>query len=225
VERGKLDAIGKGVRRPKSSVGGRLEFLTEATLLLHRGRNLDVISSVQTVRTHWTDLVEPERFAAASLVAEIVDAFCELDLPMPEVYALLTGVVAAIASATEPAALVPRFELRLLDALGLAPPSDVCARCFAPFGPHGAWIDAEAGGLGCERCCGGGGESDHLDTADVENFRAVGAPRGGAVRPATIATPRTARAIDALVIHHLGKRPKARALVLGGFAVFPTTTL
>jgi recombinational DNA repair protein (RecF pathway) len=172
-----------------------------------------VITSAQTVRSHWHGLVEPGTFAAASLLAEIVDAFCELDLPMPEVYELLGAAAAALAASVSPAALVPRFELRLLAALGLAPPVDACARCSSPFGDHGAWLDVEAGGLTCENCGGGRGDIDHLPPADIANFRAVGAARGGPVRATAAATPRAARAIDELVTWHLGKRPKARALL------------
>jgi DNA repair protein RecO (recombination protein O) len=213
TERGKLDAVGKGVRRPKSAVGGRMAFLSEVTLTLHRGRSLDVITSATTVRSHWRGLVAPATFAAASLLAEIVDAFCEPDLPLPDIYALLTGAVTALAASTDPAALVPRFELRLLAALGLAPPDANCIHCDAPFDEHGAWLDVSAGGLGCERCCGVRGEANRLTPDDIDNFRAIGAPRGGAVRPATAATPRTARAIESLIAFHLGKRPKARALL------------
>lgn len=213
VARGKLDAVGKGVRRPRSAVGGPLQFLSEVRVTLHRGKNLDVITSVQTVHSHWRGLVEPGTFAAASLLAEIVDAFCELDLPMPDVYELLGGASAALAASVDPASLVPRFELRLLCALGLAPPDDACVRCSSPFNDNGAWLDVEAGGLACERCGGGRGDINHLRPADVANFRAVGASRGGAIRPAATATPRAARAIDELVTWHLGKRPKSRGLL------------
>ncbi|MFN2459904.1 MAG: DNA repair protein RecO [Candidatus Velthaea sp.] len=218
VARGKLDAVGKGTRRLKSTVGGQLQFLSEATLTFHRGRNLDVITSAQTVRSNWLRLVEPATFAAASLLAEIVDSFCEPDLPMPEIYELLAGAAVALGASANPAGLVPRFQLRLLSALGLAPPDDACVRCSAEFSAHGAWLDVEAGGLACERCCGMRGDGDRLDAADVANFRAVGAMRGGAVKAAATATPRAARAIDRLVIYHLGKRPKSRALL----DAFPT---
>ncbi len=213
---GKLDAVGKGSRRPKSQLGGRLQILTEATLILHRGRNLDVISSAQIVRSHWLALVEPDRFASASLLAEIVDAFCEPDLAIPDIYALLSGAAAALAASNAPGSLVPRFELRLLDALGLAPPADRCVRCGVDFDEHGAWLDVDAGGLACERCGGARGDANRLDAADIANFRAVGAPRGGPVAAATLATPRTARAVDELITYHLGKRPKSRALLGSG---------
>ncbi len=210
---GKIDAVGKGVRRTKSTLGGRLELLTESTLTLHKGRSLDIITSAVTVKSHWAALTEPRALAAGSLIAEIVDMFCEPELPLAEIYDLLANASNAIAGATAPAILVPRFQLRLLHALGLAPPDDACIRCGGPFNAHGAWVDIDAGGLGCENCYGARGDMHSLDSADVENFRALGAPRMAGARAAVNATPKVARAIDDLVTYHLGRRPKARALL------------
>jgi DNA repair protein RecO (recombination protein O) len=209
---GKVDGVAKGVRRPKSQLAGRLQLLAESTLTLHRGRSLDVITSAVTLRSHWRGLVEPGALAAASLIAETVDMFCEPELPLDDIYALLAGASAAIAASPAPTLLVPRFQLRLLHALGLAPPDDACIRCAGPFGEHGAWVDIDAGGLGCERCCGARGDAHALSVADVENFRALGLPRdrGAALH----ATPKVARAVDDLVTSHLGRRPKARAFML-----------
>ncbi len=210
-ERGKVDAVAKGSRRPKSAVGGRLEPLAEVRVALHRGRSLDVITEVRTIASHWNGLVRPDAFATASLFAETVDLFCEPELPLPEIYALLAGAVAAVAASAAPATLVPRFQLRLLDALGLAPAADACVRCGREFDDHGAWLDLEAGGLGCERCYGARGDAHALGAADVANFRALGAERGaGAARTATA---KVARAADELITWHLGRRPKSRALV------------
>ncbi len=210
---GKVDAVGKGVRRTKSTLGGRLELLTESTLTLHKGRSLDIITSAVTIESHWLGLTEPRALAAASLIAEIVDMFCEPELPMDEIYELLANASRAIAAAVLPSALVPRFELRLLHALGLAPPDDACIRCGGPFNQHGAWVDIDAGGLGCEGCYGARGDMHALDVNDVENFRALGAPRMAGARAALNATPKVARAIDDLMTFHLGRRPKSRALL------------
>ena len=215
-ERGKVDAVAKGVRRPRSSMAGRLEPLAEVFVALHRGRSLDVITEVRTVRSHWTGLARPDALATASLFAETIDLFCEPELPLPEIYALLVGALAAVAASDAPAALVPRFQLRLLHALGVAPADDACVRCGQGFdhpstGSGGAWLDLEAGGLGCERCYGARGDAHALDSEDVANFRALGAERGAGA--ALRATPQVARAADDIVTWHLGKRPKARALV------------
>jgi DNA repair protein RecO (recombination protein O) len=210
-ERGKLDAIAKGARRAKSAIGGRLEPLAEVRVALHRGRSLEVLTEVRTIRSHWSGLVRPDAFATASLLAETIDLFCEPELPLPEIYALLAGAVAAVAASPAPATLLPRFQLRLLDALGLAPATDACVRCGGGFDRHGAWLDLDAGGLGCERCYGARGDVHAFSAEDVANFRALGAERGaGAV---LLATPKVARGVDDLITWHLGRRPKARALV------------
>lgn len=211
--RGKLDAVAKGVRRAKSHFAGRLEFGCEASLTMHRGRNLDVITSADILVTHWTAIVEPAAFATASLLVELIDAFCEPDLAMPEVYALLDGALSALGSTHDPAGLVPRFELRLLAALGLAPPGDACVSCGRAFGEGRAWADVDAGGLSCAACRPHRADAFALEAGDVENFRALGAPRGRGARPAARATAAASRAIDAFVTYHLGRRPKSTRLL------------
>lgn len=210
-ERGKIDGVAKGARRPRSSMGGRLEPLAEVRVALHKGRSLDVITEVRTIKSYWNGLVRPDALATASLFAETVDMFCEPELALPEIYALLAGAIGAVAASATPAVLVPRFQLRLLHALGLAPADDACVRCGAAFDEHGAHLDLEAGGLGCARCYGARGDAHALDGADVENFRALGAERGSGA--ALAATLRVARAVDDIITWHLGRRPKARALV------------
>ncbi len=210
---GKIDAVAKGVRRPRSQVAGKLEFMSEATLTLHRGRSLDVITSAEIARAHWAAITAPGGFATAHLLAELVDAFCETHLPMPEVFDLLRGVLRALGAASEPAALVPRFELRLLGALGYAPASDACVRCDDPLEATPAWADLEAGGLACERCRPHRADAFALAPSDVANFRSLGAARGDAVRASATATPSSARAVDAFVTWHLGKRPKSTKIL------------
>jgi len=210
-ERGKLDAVAKGVRRVKSHVAGKLEFLSEASLLLHAGRSLAVITGATLVHSEWERLVEPGAFAAANVVAELVDAFCEPDLAQPEIYALLQSVVRALAAAPQPRALLARFELRLLDLLGILPEMDACVRCGNALQDGAdAWLDPSAGGLVCGGCHSGG-DAGRLHAGELANLRALAAPRGA--RAALHATPVVARAVDALVTYHLGKRAKSSSFL------------
>ena len=225
-ERGKVDAVAKGARRPRSSMAGRLEPLAEVRVALHKGRSLDVITEARTIKSYWSGLVRPEALATASLFAETVDMFCEPDLALPEIYALLAGAVGAVAASASPAELVPRFQLRLLHALGLAPADDACVRCGAAFDDHPstsspagdttsgqaiAWLDLEAGGLGCERCYGARGtRARPRCRRRGELPRARRRARFGA---SLLATQRAAWAADEIITWQLGRRPKARALV------------
>jgi recombinational DNA repair protein (RecF pathway) len=176
---------------------------------MHRGRSLDVIVSAEILRAPWARLVEPERFTVASLVAELVDAFCEPDLPLADVYDLLGAMLEAIAASDAPQSLIPRFSLRLLDSLGLAPPPRHCVRCGTPLDEDApAWVDPQAGGLIDERCRERWRDLLELDERERENFRGLCAPKG-APGAASRATPRVARAIADLLAHHLGHCPKA----------------
>jgi len=208
-ERGKIDAIAKGARRTKSHLAGRLEFGNQVQLGMHRGRNLDVIVTADTEEAHWQRLVQPESFAAASIVIELVDAFCEPDLAQPDIYMLLTGALRTIGRSDEPLAVLPRFSMRLLDALGLAPPLDACIHCGTAFDGAGSWLDPEQGGFACARCRPAWREVLVLEADDMRNIRAVAAPRGRDASATLHASGRAAQAIEALINHHLGRRPKA----------------
>jgi DNA repair protein RecO (recombination protein O) len=210
LERGKLDAVGKGVRRARSHLAGRLEFGNECAFGMHRGRSLDVIVSADIVSSPWRKLVEPERYAVASVAAELIDALCEPDLALPEVYGLLSGMLAAVSTSSEPRELLPRFSLRLLDLLGLAPPPDRCVRCTSQFGDAPVWLDAEAGGLIDAACRERWRDLLELDALDRENFASLSAPKD-ASSAGVRARPSVARAVEELVAHHLGRRPKAGA--------------
>jgi DNA repair protein RecO (recombination protein O) len=208
-ERGKLDAVAKGIRRSRSHFAGRLEFLNECDFMMHRGRSLEVIVSAEIRVAAWSQLVEPGRYAVASVVAELIDAFCEPDLALPEIYELLTGAIAGVAGAASPRDLLPRFSLRLLEMLGLAPPLESCVRCGRPLPAGSVWLDAESGGLVDSGCNERWRDLPELHERDVENLRGLARPKRE--RAALRATRAAAAAIDELVAHHLGKRPKAMA--------------
>jgi len=206
-EHGKIEAVAKGVRRPRSHFAGRLEFGNECDFEMHRGRSLDVIVSAEILRAYWSRIVQPERYAAAGAVAELIDAFCEPQLPMPEAYDLTMGAIAAVATVPLPSELLPRFSLRLLDLLGLAPPLESCVRCGRALANESVWLDAQSGGVVHGGCRERWRDLRELQLADLENLRALARPKGA---QATVrATPRAAVATQELIAHHLGRRPKA----------------
>lgn len=195
----------------RSHLAGRLELANECAFLMHRGRSLDVIVSAEIVAAPWPTLVEPDRYAVVSLVVETIDAFCEPELALPEVYDLLSGAIGAIATCADPRALLPRFSLRLLEMLGLAPPLDRCVHCGSALPSGGAWLDAEAGGFVDAACRERWRGLPEITERDLENLRGLAVPKGSGPAAALHATPAAADAVAELVAHHLGRRPKALA--------------
>lgn len=213
AEHGRIDAVAKGIRRARSRMGGQLQFGNECAFGMHRGRSLDVIATADLVTARWERLVHPASFAVASLLAELVVGFCEPDLAVDEVYVLLNGALDALGRVADPRSLLPRFGMRLLDALGTAPPVDRCVRCMQPLATR-AYLDAEGGGMIDEACREPWRDMPLWDGDDLANLRALAAPRdrAGAV---LVARPQVARGVEALLMHQLGRRPKASALIGG----------
>ncbi|MBV8364387.1 MAG: DNA repair protein RecO, partial [Candidatus Eremiobacteraeota bacterium] len=176
-ERGKVDAVAKGVRRARSSLAGRLEFMNEVTLTMHRGRSLDVITAAQIERSYFNEIVQPPAFIATSVMGELIDAFCEPELAVPEIFNLLHLALHAVRKISDPLSLLPRFELRLLDALGLAPPTEECVRCGSALIGKPAWLDTDSGGLAGAECRATWMNVLELGGDDVENVQALSAAR------------------------------------------------
>ena len=175
---------------------------------MHRGRTLDVVVSAEILEAHWERIVEPERFASACLVAEYVDAFCEPDLALADVYSLLTGALHAIETTQQPLALMARFSLRLLSALGLAPPGDRCIRCGAPL-TNGAWLDLEQGGFAGAECRERWRDALTLNEDELKNLVALLAPPGDARKATRHALPMVEKSVRRLMAFHLGRKPKS----------------
>lgn len=211
-EHGKIEAVAKGVRRPRTKLAGRLELGSEVQLELHRGRRLDVITDAELVHAHWQRLLEPAAFMVMTLALELVDGALEVNDPHPRIYELLAGMLTAIPRYPDPAVLMPRFEMRLLEGLGLAPQADFCVRCGAVFIERGAVADVDEGGLLCESCAPGRGGM-RLSPAEVADFAALGRDADSNLPVKVQVSGRVAAVTRAYVLHYLGRRPRSEEIL------------
>src|SRR3954452_18405904 len=73
LERGRVNAIAKGVRKTASRFGARLEPLTHAAMMLHEGRGeLHTVSGVDIVEAHAAVRTVRHRLAVGLIGAEAV---------------------------------------------------------------------------------------------------------------------------------------------------------
>lgn len=158
AERGRVNAIAKGVRRTTSRFGARLEPLTHVSLLLHDGRGeLATVSGADIVHSHARARGNPHALAVGLIGAEAVLKLHAEPEPQPRVFAGLTRFLDLLdAGAGEPGAPPPRdplglaFQLKLLMLEGYLPHLTSCASCGAA-GPLTAFA-AAAGGAVCDGC-------------------------------------------------------------------------
>lgn len=175
---GKIRAVAKGVRKPGSRFGSRLEPTSHVALQCYQGRELDVVTQVETI-----DLLRPLREGYSVLthaisMLEAVDQVTPERERNPALYRLLTGALRTLAVTPSPV-VTPAFFWKLLSLEGFHPMLDACARCEA-VGPFAAF-DLSEGGVLCDDCAPYAGGRAVDDDALAFLARIVGGDVRGAL--------------------------------------------
>lgn len=151
-EMGKLRAIAKGVRKPRSRKAGHLEPFTRVSLLLAKGRDLWIITQAEAVNAHLELRQDLMRVGYASYAVELLDRFTYEEGENPVLYRLLSDTLARLDSQAEPLVTIHYYEVRLLDLLGFRPQLFNCAACQEDIQPQDQYFSASQGGVLCPRC-------------------------------------------------------------------------
>jgi DNA repair protein RecO (recombination protein O) len=151
-EQGKLRTIAKGVRRIKSRKAGHLDLFTRATLVLARGRQLDVITQAETIETFQGMRNDLWRSSHAHYVAELVDGFGAEQLANPALYDLTVTTLRRLASSASLDLVVRSFEIQLLTVTGYRPQLHRCLRCDRTIAPQVNHFSSRLGGILCPDC-------------------------------------------------------------------------
>jgi DNA repair protein RecO (recombination protein O) len=211
---GRIRAVAKGVRKPGSRFGARLEPASHVALQCYRGRELDVITQVETIDPNRTLREHYGSLTHAVSMLEAVDQVAPEREPNPALYRMLTGALQTLAR--EPSPLVSAaFFWKLLSLEGFHPVLDTCVRCGdAP--PDGAFatFDLEDGGVVCVGCTGFGARRVRPETLAV-----VARVVGGRLRGVLDAPPGddVMRDVERLAVaaieHHSERRLRSAALL------------
>ncbi|MEW6045409.1 MAG: DNA repair protein RecO [Bacillota bacterium] len=153
---GKLQAVARGSRRPRSRLLGATQPFCHARYLLMSGRELDSIQQAELLSHGLRALREDlRRMAAASVTAELVDLLVETREPSEALFSALLNTWSQLASAPEAALhqVLSWFEVHLMDLMGYAPVLDGCAGCGRELqAAETVRFSAREGGSLCAAC-------------------------------------------------------------------------
>jgi len=209
---GKVRGVAKGVRKPGSRFGARLEPTSHVAFQCYRGRrDLDVVTQVETIdanralREHYGCLTH-----AVSML-EATDQVAQEREPNPALYRLLVGALRTLAESPTPI-VSTAFFWKLLSLEGFHPMLDACARCGADDGPFPAY-DLDEGGVLCSTCGRVMGRRLDPETLVLVQ-RILGGDLRGALAepPGTVSIDAERLAVSALE-HHLERRLRSAALL------------
>ena len=164
--RGKLDAVARGVLRPRSKLAGHLEPLRCVEVVLAHGRNLDIVTQAQTVESFAALHDDLERLSTAMYLADLTDRLTVEHHPSGEdgrsIFNLLHASLVRLARGDGMHLVSRSFEMELLDITGFRPQWDACVSCGSAVETDGVAWSAAGGGVVCPRC-----RSTHPDASPV----------------------------------------------------------
>lgn len=156
---GKIRAAARNARRSRRRFAGGLPggALGEATLVPGRSGlwRLEAFEMLRRMDGLGRDL---DRFAYVAYLCEVTDALVQEPEPDPGLFAALTEAIEGVLDTGPRPAILRRYELRLLHALGLVPAFEVCCVCGANVvheaaeqggRPRSVRFDAQRGGVLC----------------------------------------------------------------------------
>ena len=209
--RGRIGAIAKGSRRPKSRFGGRLEPFFRLDLVLYEGRgDLLTVTGASTVEGHARLRSSGPALGAAGRACDAVLRLLDSGEPNEAAYNLLCrylGLLDEDSAAASASGMALAFRLKLALAAGFAPELASCASCGEA--DHLAAFSGAAGGVVCASCEGGGFPL----TEETHRFmvEALARPLSEAPAAGRGVAAQADRAITETLEHHAHVRLRAAA--------------
>lgn len=151
-EIGKVHAVAKGVRKPRSRKAGHLEPFTRAELLLAYGRDLPIITQAESKEAYLPLREDLVRLGYASYIVELLDRFTYEEGENIGLYRILNDTLSRINKEKDPAFAVRYYEVRLLDLVGFRPQLLKCVNCGDEIKAVDQFFSFEKGGVICPKC-------------------------------------------------------------------------
>ena len=161
LDRGRVGAVAKGIRRTKSRFGARLEPLSHVETILHQGGGeLHTVTGVDLIRPHRAAREDSYRLGVGLVGLEAMLRLFSEQEANPRAFRALTRFLDLLDELETPGESRPAldplalsFQLKLLWLSGYLPHVTSCADCGCESGLAG--YSARSGGAVCRACANG----------------------------------------------------------------------
>jgi len=151
-EHGRIDAIARGCRRPKSPLVNAVEPFTSGEFQLYAHKERFTLEQCQISESFFDLRADYDKLRHGVYWLKLLDAAILPDTPMPELFLTTLRALAHLSYGDLPPALTTMaFEMHFMARNGLAPRMNACVRCGRPIDGD-AHFDAELGGAVCLQC-------------------------------------------------------------------------
>ncbi|MDF2521456.1 MAG: repair protein RecO [Clostridia bacterium] len=150
--KGKIKAIAKGCRKPRSSLLAASEVFAFSEMVLYKGTNLYHVTQAETRETFYNLRKDLLRLSYAVFFVEMADTVSDEEIPSERLFLLLSKALFYLAEGEIPIGLISQaYQLKLMDISGYRPNLSRCVHCGSDdFESYK--FDVELGGLICGQC-------------------------------------------------------------------------
>ncbi|MBS4535282.1 DNA repair protein RecO [Clostridium sp. D2Q-14] len=128
-EQGKIQAIGKDVRNPKSKLVGSTQVFALSEFILYKGKGLYNINQGEVIKSFYPLREDLKKLAYASYIIELVNSGVIEEESNIKVFGLLEKTLSLIISDNRYKQIVRAFELKFISYLGYRPHLINCVNC------------------------------------------------------------------------------------------------
>ena len=155
-DKGLIRGVAKGVKKPKSKLGARMDALVANKLMLFKGKNLDRICQADIINTFNKTRYDMDKIFYSMYASEIVNNFGVEDDPCSqEIYDLLYKTLNKISEAECKEKIliaVIKFQLKMMQISGFGIELNSCLCCREEIGEENMYFSSRMGGVVCEEC-------------------------------------------------------------------------
>ncbi|RQD69769.1 MAG: DNA repair protein RecO [Tindallia sp. MSAO_Bac2] len=150
---GKISAVAKGSRKPKSKMLSGVQPFVHAEYLLYKGKSMYTVNQVEVQHSFYSLREDYNRLTSASYVVELVLAEATEGQGNESVFSLLGNTLTLMCrEETNLPSLLRAFELKLMTHAGYSPNFLVCANCGADEKTDRHFFSSSQGGIVCKEC-------------------------------------------------------------------------
>lgn len=169
--KGKIRAVAKGSRKPKSSLLASSELFAFSEFVLYKGSSLYHISQADVRETFYNLRNDLLRLSYAVFFAELADAVSEEELVSERLFLLLAKALYYLAEGEIPVGIIHvAYQLKLMDVSGYRPNLQRCVHC-GNSELKEYRFDIELGGLICDQCENVGKSIMRISAGTLETIR------------------------------------------------------
>ena len=155
-DKGLIRGVAKGVKKPKSKLGARMDLLVANKLMLYNGKSLDRICQAEALNTFHKTRQNMDKIFYSMYISEVVNNFGVEDDPCSEdIYELLYRALDKISNATSTIEIliaVIKFQIKMMQISGLGIELDYCLCCGKQVRDENMFFSSHTGGIVCASC-------------------------------------------------------------------------